>query len=130
MSNLSNVIPDFRECLIRKLVGYSKVNNALEVNRWIISIQASENHYCYPRKNLNIWEYESFEIALWCKKEEGMLDINKLFPHIIDEKQYDQVLDWVEVETIQKLWEHLHTCYPPDNVSDFVYKSSYNYDEE
>jgi hypothetical protein len=42
----------------------------IQVGEFVISVQASVNHYCTPRKTLPLEEYSSFEIALFDKSDD------------------------------------------------------------
>lgn len=71
---------DFRELLkIEQYNDYSEIKHSLylepyrlfkgiDIGRFTISIQASQNHYCTPRHTLNdIYKYEDMEIAIFEK---------------------------------------------------------------
>jgi hypothetical protein len=54
----------------------------IKAGNYNVSIQASENHYCSPRKTLeDIFEYYSFEVAIWQGEDGPMLNIQEIpFP--------------------------------------------------
>ena len=66
-------------------------------NGIMISVQASEGHYCYPRKN-DLWEHEysSFEVAIFNSD-------NEFVTRDYIEDATDDVLGWASRDVINSL---------------------------
>lgn len=91
----------------------------IPVNGYYLSIQASENHYCYPRKtfkDLNL--YTQFELAIFDSNEEWVIiDKNKIFKkfsrysELLEKADAEmgntQVFGWVNVDLIEDLYKYL-----------------------
>ncbi len=66
-------------------------------NGVMISVQASEGHYCYPRRN-DLWEHEysSFEVAIFNSD-------NEFVTRDYIEDANDDVLGWQDRDAIDSL---------------------------
>lgn len=88
-------------------------------NNWILSIVFSVNGYCHPRKNLDIYEYDSLEIAIFKgpDSKENLIGFeniskNKDFSDFKEKNEFDKYFDgcvyaYVPIALIQKLFDYM-----------------------
>lgn len=77
-----------------------------------VSVQASFNHYCFPRETANLYDYDSFEVAIFTSDDEmcrvsDILGINSSVSQSFEEHYADPVYGNVPVAKIQRLCEAL-----------------------
>lgn len=110
---------DFRKLLkVKKEYGNFgfKQLERLKVGKYYLSVQASEGHYCIPRKNLNnIFNYEALEIAIlnedgtWCNLEhDDFFDEWKERENFLD--SYDGMVGaYVPIGLLQSLCDYIES---------------------
>lgn len=77
-----------------------------------VSVQASFNHYCFPRETANLYDYDSFEVAIFTSDDEmcrvsDILGINSSVSQSFEEYYADPVYGNVPVAKLQRLCESL-----------------------
>lgn len=109
---------DFRElldanCIKNFKLFSSRVMKWIEVGNYQLSIQASETHYCDPRKTLlNLKDYKLMEVGIFKNKEWDDLEKDSFFDKWKDRKEflenYDgMVAGYVPINIIQSLYEYI-----------------------
>lgn len=82
----------------------------LMVGKYYLSVQASIHHYCHPKDNVALENYESFEIALM--DDEGSFHvIQDVFPGFelsdeLHEYYEDPIYPHVPIELVAELYDH------------------------
>ena len=85
-------------------------------NKWIwigngyyLSIQCSKYHYCSPKKNIKIQDYEEYEVSIIGKRGndcivENNKSFNKEIKEIFDKYEDDGVMGYVPASDVEKLY--------------------------
>lgn len=108
---------DFRE-LLKIEESWEKFRRfkAIKVGKYYLSIQASFSHYCDPRETVDIYNYESMEIAIfdsdneWVQPREDEYIKNFLrYEELIDGYEDGEVAvrGWIDIDLIQDLCNYL-----------------------
>jgi len=89
--------------------------DSVNAGNYVLSIQASEGHYCSPRKNLPAHAYFSFELAIWHKDSQHFLNaaqssVMRSFPRWEELKgnSGSRVFGWVPEDLINDLINYLN----------------------
>lgn len=96
-----------------RLVFSSRNFEAIKVRDYMLSVQASENHYCTPRRTLSdVYEYSEMEVALL--KDNEFVDVaeDQFFNSWERREEFlerfdGQVAPYVSIEVIQSLFEFI-----------------------
>ena len=110
---------DFRKLLKVKeeygILGFRQLKR-LKVGNYLLSIQASEGHYCVPRKSLkDIFDYMAMEVAIfdnkgnWCN-----LEHDKFFDDWKDREEFLDLYDgmvgaYTPIKLLQSLYDYIES---------------------
>ena len=107
---------DFRILLHKNCLSATKnrIIERITIGNYELSIQASEIHYCTPRKVLeNVFDYEDMEVAIfeengrWCNLEEDDF-FNDWKDRDIFLEQYDGMVGGhIPIQIIQSLCDYI-----------------------
>lgn len=101
----------------KKLLNYGtyeemgfRMFDRLEIGNIGLSVQASCNHYCSPRKTLPLEKYATMELAIF--KDDAFVSTDQITKNqtIIDKlKEYDEgtVYSFVPVDIIEELYQDI-----------------------
>lgn len=88
----------------------------VEAGNYLLSIQASEGHYCSPRRTLNgSSDYSSFEVAVLNKRTGKIINCRKssvmrslpCWEELVSHGWDGTVFGWVSPDLVQDLFLHL-----------------------
>jgi len=103
---------DFR-IELERIAGNPGHFTAIEIGHYVLSIQASEGHYCTPRQTLpKATDYLSFELAIINKHSREFMHPNQssVLREILKEESIThRIMGWVSYETIQHLIDELRS---------------------
>jgi hypothetical protein len=83
---------------------------AIQIGHYVLSIQASEGHYCTPRQTLpKGTDYLSFELAIINARTHEFMHPNQssVLRKLLPDEASRPVMGWVNYETIQNLINEL-----------------------
>lgn len=78
---------------------------------YVLSVQASEYHYCHPRQTIELENYESFEIALINQMTGNFVAAKNVFTDFPDNDDLHEyfegsVYGYVPIELVADLYAH------------------------
>ena len=94
---------------------YSRIYKAIPIGKFALSVQASQYHYCSPRKTLPLGKYDTMEIAIFEKEKWIQPHTDERFKHFsrLNEllQQYEEgeyaVGAYIPIDLIQDLCNYL-----------------------
>lgn len=107
---------DFRELLEEqnKDTYFARMYKRLNIGNYELSVQASEKHYCIPRKTLSdVFEYENMEVAVltksgeWCDIEHDSFFNDWEFRDVFLCEYDGMVAGYVPIIIIQSLCDYI-----------------------